>query len=539
MYYYTPNWASLSEKNSPLTYLRTSPFSPLHPNVQLIPSIKCLMTAQRTTGPNRSRRSHTLGGCRTCRRRHVKCDQKRPACRTCRALSIPCEGFSDEVRWIGSSNASNDGVNGDRSGIRRQLYTGDLCLRFSHDAYLTEPVEQSRRSMTTSLGNDLVSGSIDASLNEIDSRSRDGNASATSDIVVGPFSVLNFTSPALEAEAPRPSDIYNAPAQHIQHVSPSPAPAIPSFDPGLGSAPPGILSPLVDPMNVMDDFLHWSDLLGFGNDSFSSLSQPLLDGDTTIDTYSQLPAPSTSSGMEQWVPGAPSDQRNTVQFATTQQIALDTTSTEVDVLSDSQFLFKHFQDTLIPQMMVMPLGDKCPWKILNLPAAVMTYSDITFLSSRSISHASLANLYGVLACSAIHLSSTPGATGQADHWRQVAHHAFNQAKEHMLLSLKHETQLPKKSKYKDQMMAICILAEFSVSALVCCRSKSNDCRLYLVNKNMHGVLWLMRKECCACEVCPNAEFLKKLASYIMSILGYGSWAKVPMYCMTIRGQVHF
>lgn len=319
--------------------------------------------------------------------------------------------------------------------------------------------------MTTSLGNDLVSGSIDASLTEIDSRSRDGNPSAASDIVVGPFAVLNFASAPSEAEGSRASDVYNEPAQntkHVQHIQPGPAPVMPTFGPGIGSeiAPPGILSPMVDPMNVMDDFLHWSDLLGLGNDSFSAFSQPFLDVDPTIETYSQFPAPSTSSGMDQWIP-------HTDQFATTQQISLDPTSTELDLLSESQFLFKHFQNTLIPQMMVMPLGDKCPWKILNLPAAVMTYSDITFLSSRDISHARSANLYGVLACSAIHLSLTPDTTSQASHWRQVANQAFNQAKENMLLSLKHETQTPKKSKYKDQMMAICILAEFAVSVHSC------------------------------------------------------------------------
>lgn len=70
----------------------------------------------------RARRSHVLGGCITCRRRHVKCDQKRPACRTCRALGVPCEGFSDQVLWM--RGEEDEVAGGGRRGTRRHLYTG-------------------------------------------------------------------------------------------------------------------------------------------------------------------------------------------------------------------------------------------------------------------------------------------------------------------------------------------------------------------------------------------------------------------------------
>ena len=93
------------------------------------------MTAART----RPRRTHSLGGCRTCRRRHVKCDQKRPACMTCRALGVTCEGFSEEVRWMSNKkhqNNSRQATAASKSGdvdkrqshsstsTRRHLYTG-------------------------------------------------------------------------------------------------------------------------------------------------------------------------------------------------------------------------------------------------------------------------------------------------------------------------------------------------------------------------------------------------------------------------------
>lgn len=71
----------------------------------------------------RTRRSHLLGGCGTCRRRHVKCDQKRPACRTCRSIGVPCEGFSDQILWVRGDDSEELADDG-RRATRRHLYTG-------------------------------------------------------------------------------------------------------------------------------------------------------------------------------------------------------------------------------------------------------------------------------------------------------------------------------------------------------------------------------------------------------------------------------
>ena len=49
------------------------------------------------------RRTHKLGGCSTCRRRHVKCDQSRPCCSVCRNAGLQCEGFPSQIRWASMS----------------------------------------------------------------------------------------------------------------------------------------------------------------------------------------------------------------------------------------------------------------------------------------------------------------------------------------------------------------------------------------------------------------------------------------------------
>lgn len=57
---------------------------------------------------------------------------------------------------------------------------------------LTQSLEESRLSMSATLGASLVSGSVDASLAEVDRRSQHLDQSPSDDLAVGPFSVLNF-----------------------------------------------------------------------------------------------------------------------------------------------------------------------------------------------------------------------------------------------------------------------------------------------------------------------------------------------------------
>ncbi|KAL3456660.1 fungal-specific transcription factor domain-containing protein [Aspergillus heterothallicus] len=395
------------------------------------------MTASKSGRP---RRSHTLGACRTCRRRHVKCDQKRPVCRTCRTLGVACEGFTSEVRWISDNGGSPDPE--DHNGTRRHMYT-----------------EQSRLSMSASLGSNLVSGSVSASLAEIDLRTRDSERASVGDIVVGPFAVLDFAPDAaqnmpkqpqgdgVEAEAPR-----------------SPAQTVPSDTviPQETQLEPLPLPYINDSPSHIDDFLHWSDILGLSPEQPGFFQPTMADLDIYFgaDPHAQ-PAIDTFRVIDNAV--HPQSQMTTM---TPPQSAIEMASTFLDaaVLADAPFLFKHFNEKVVPQMMIMPLGEKSPWRVLNLSIAMATYNDLTILGSQNISHARLANLYGLLACAASHLASTSGptATDSGQHWEQAAYQMFEQARDHMQKSLKNETREPKQAKYKDQLMAICCLIEYTV-----------------------------------------------------------------------------
>ncbi|PYH96501.1 hypothetical protein BO71DRAFT_481946 [Aspergillus ellipticus CBS 707.79] len=429
------------------------------------------MTASKPSA-HRPRRTHALGACKTCRRRHAKCDQRRPACQMCRAAGLTCEGFTDDIRWMParrhhppSVTVDEKGGDAEKKGRRRHLYT-----------------EKSRLSMSDALSADLVSGSIDASLAEIDNRSREPERSDQGDIVIGPFGVLDL--------APAPNLGSNSAVLSTPQAGPAEAVAVPQTETRQSGSSPAV-SPCLSQESIayMNDLLQWSDLLSLDPQMQGSVLSTHLDlGDwLSLESGAQLPAADYSSGngtldtsdQTSAMYMTASDQSGLARMMMTpQQTPMDFNGSTVDVLTDAQYLLRHFQDHVISRMMAIPLEQKSPWKIFNVPSAVVTYSDLTFLGSQSVSHARLANLYCLLACSALHLTvdSSMGAPDSKARWKPIADHTYHLAKDHMQMSLKQETHEPKKAKYKDQLMAICALTEFAILS-----GQQQDARCYMVD----------------------------------------------------------
>ncbi|KAH6638529.1 hypothetical protein BKA67DRAFT_143333 [Truncatella angustata] len=45
-------------------------------------------------------RRRTFACCKTCRRRHAKCDEAQPECSTCQRLGLSCGGYEPRLLWI-------------------------------------------------------------------------------------------------------------------------------------------------------------------------------------------------------------------------------------------------------------------------------------------------------------------------------------------------------------------------------------------------------------------------------------------------------
>ncbi|CAG8905548.1 unnamed protein product [Penicillium egyptiacum] len=387
------------------------------------------------------RRTRSLGGCKTCKRRHVRCDQNRPICQTCSGLGLACEGFSYEMLWMPAKKGqtSRRPSNEKRGyltslGIRRHLYS-----------------EQYRRSMGTVISKGLVSGSIEASLEEIDQRSQEPSFMYKNETRVGPFAVLHFKKTSSSAGG------------HTGLALERPMNSIPTPDSNHGIGESDLSSYPVDIPGYADDLLQWSDL--FGEDCYGMFSDPSCDPGNHFD-FSQYNDTNPGTALP-------------LEDASLQSLHFPQTLPPIDILSHASFLLKNFQKNIVPQMTVVPLA-KSPWNILNVPAALVTLGELMIMESESVSHARQANLYSLLACSAVHLAmDSPTATIGSfprNHWKEVSEQAYQDAKTHLKISLSEETAGARKAKLKDQLMAIYGLTEFAIFS-----GQYMDARRYLVD----------------------------------------------------------
>jgi hypothetical protein len=212
--------------------------------------------------------------------------------------------------------------------------------------------------MSLTLCDTLISGSIDATLAEIDRESQGLEQAESNNVVMGPFSVLKFR-PGSESETSR-SQSQDQPllaGKVVENAGNStntflPGPIAPAETQNFGS-----VTPLTDPLRGMDDFLHWIDILDLefnpediltwpASSTLDTMnSTPLLfnlplaepDGAPSITIPHSLPSEPTPAiqGQLSWTPSSQLNADNSSQAAS-------------DILADAPFLLKHLQENAAP-----------------------------------------------------------------------------------------------------------------------------------------------------------------------------------------------
>ncbi|KAH6967567.1 fungal-specific transcription factor domain-containing protein [Ilyonectria sp. MPI-CAGE-AT-0026] len=420
---------------------------------------------------------YALGGCKTCRRRHLKCDQTQPLCGRCRISGLLCEGFSSDLRWIVSTGLDEKRLHpaGNSLGqyARRQLYT-----------------EQCRQSMCIALVANVPS-TVTAALDKIDERSSSLEEQASASFAVGPFSVFNTDN-----ESRCLGSAYDTDSSTLHHSNDTSTGAredvasscsgvhdkdellAPDLEENIGSvrkSPPSLDDPLPGHM----DFLQWEDLFTWEWDMDALGQNSTPEDPNFLRTDDHLMTSEWNSYINDTAGTCFSNSRNNTLSADAS--LEDILWPQVDLIADAPLLLRHFNDQVIDQMSSLPTYEKSPWKILNIPSAIITLSQLTILATErnNINHANQANFYALLAVSAFHLSLNSSMisdlTRPEGHWKGILSRAYDAAKHHLKLSLETETQGLRKAKYKDQLMAIhATIATSSLSGNV------RDTRCYLM-----------------------------------------------------------
>ncbi|KAI8235648.1 Arginine metabolism regulation protein II [Colletotrichum sp. SAR 10_86] len=171
---------------------------------------------QSTTASNNAKRvprSRTFTGCRTCRSRHLKCDEARPICSSCRRLNLVCEGYDGQLLWVPDPLCSASGDQKHASSSHRGTsYRYPLFTENERNSMAVEIVE----SMGDRSAGDIVLDLDEKSVHGVDEVCLDG-----------PFGVFR----AFEGDSVTNSDTSSSPLLQQSESSPtsSPTEALPDL----------------------------------------------------------------------------------------------------------------------------------------------------------------------------------------------------------------------------------------------------------------------------------------------------------------------
>jgi arginine metabolism regulation protein II len=320
-----------------------------------------------------------------------------------------------------------------------------------------------RASMSASLRENLGSSSVDVSLAQLEAQAQNMQASEES-VSCGPFGVLNMDTVPSEANQTiyTSSDTTSNQGQLTE---------LNSEDSLLGAT--SCSATLYASIPNLSKTLQWSDLFTLGLNSGHSLRSPqhataipqqrpgnlMLGNELTQDgnVANWLSMCSTQEPDEMRLP----EISTLVAGPGRQMIAL----VEVDSVAEAQLLLKHFHDSVVSLMTPIPPKAKNYWIDLQLAEAVRVLSELSYLRTGNISHASAANLYGILACSAYYLSNVHvvQTTKEPEYWMNLFTRLKHQASVHMQVSVHEEQDYPRKASYKAQLMAFLTLVACNVS----------------------------------------------------------------------------
>ncbi|KAI8715957.1 Zn(2)-C6 fungal-type domain-containing protein [Fusarium sp. LHS14.1] len=404
------------------------------------------------------RGSYSYGGCGTCRKRHVKCDQVRPHCLTCNAIGVLCDGFDDSgLRWVTSSGESSGGRKVSMRMPRRPFYP-----------------ERSQVSMSMELRSTLSNKTIDESLSTLEAKSKD-TGTPDEAVTIGPFGVFNVEG----------STTTSTPLSGIKMKDHSQAQLKYSNTPdnALGPSPQPLST--ADPLLSTDNLLDWTDLF----DLDSSPSWLLSDSTVDIEALSSVPnaaAIPPFNNDTSWE-GVHLSNTNIASPAPPKPKTPRIAFSELVTVEDAQILLKHFSDCMISHMWSLPLGQKSSMDI-HIDAAVTTLARLTFIAIRPVSHASLSHLYAVLAASSMHFANGKGPV-DTGRWQQLAERLNKEAQETLRYSLQHEIS-PKAAKYKDLLLSMSSIVSFAILF-----DRQKDVKTYLLgSEKLVRTLGLAKKK---------------------------------------------
>ncbi|KAK2003319.1 hypothetical protein LX36DRAFT_146589 [Colletotrichum falcatum] len=435
------------------------------------PAPKGKPTAKPGVGAKKVPRSRTFTGCRTCRSRHLKCDEARPVCFSCRRLDLVCEGYGGQLLWVPDPLCSDEHEHSHRgTSYRYPIFTEDE--RSSMSFHMVE-------SMQGRSAGDIVADLDEKSVHCDDAQ------------LVGPFGVFRARQ-----GSPRPGS--SPGLLHLANGLPKttqiedlPQAAGDGLDEDGGEV-------VIEPWAVNDNALPMEPCIppgsldNFGADGMANDTSPswihgqvpgvftrMMDMDcSTLNHLYPSSSPCTpgmahteprpagneltdEQGYVQELTGPfPSTHDLSIQFKSPTPFAGAMPGVEPCLPTHAASLLRYYKSTETSSSIKGVRTS--PWKLFLLPCALETFAELSLWNTTS--HTRHTILYTLLAKSAFHLhhSLNRGGVKQTLHWFDIGKNYQRSAQSHLKQALRTESNGPSQANYNEILMAILATAMVSV-----------------------------------------------------------------------------
>lgn len=263
----------------------------------------------------------------------------------------------------------------------------------------------------------------------------------------GPFGVFRLRGrTGVNEEHPSPVDVAqdeNVETDALAAIDEE----LPVFDGSLMSpnTQTALCSLMYDQSSDLDLAL-WDAAAGFDELQNAAINEPY----SSIDfDAAQLPFLASEGRIPPHSPGAGLNNQLTISRSAT-----PVTCAQIDIPQSAWVLLKHYLNNVLKAMTPFH-HSKTPWHILFVPLVKSCLAGLALQDD--VDRATLCVFYGTLAISAASLSST----SQSSNWSRKSDTYRERAYEHAKASLESAYDMPKKAKYKTQLMALLTMAQMT------------------------------------------------------------------------------
>ncbi|KAJ9418997.1 fungal-specific transcription factor domain-containing protein [Fusarium oxysporum] len=390
-------------------------------------------------------RTRTFTGCRTCRRRHTKCDEGRPSCRVCGQSGLNCDGYGARLQWASDNSAelANDHQASDLHRLRYPLFS-----------------DFERQSMSDGLSESLGSQTAEDVLADLDAGSRRFRRQKVFCLFKGPFGAFRVSE---GGQVPDSADSNASPSSEDMCVSP---------DHPEGQDHVTRNSDAEDIEN--EDWMQQLDDVDF--DTFDVPLDFILDQDAhqelgTIQSLITYPSSDLFASIAPDPLTTPCVEVNQLPEEITKDIVSlkeplnERQETRRDLIlrepagsifdsalpEEASSLLRHYKQHIDATTAALKAKRQSPWQLMFLPCAFQTFAELSLLGTAS--HTRVAVLCALLARSAFKLYKTDPDATKSNYWRTVGSKNMDKARYHLQRVLDQDMTLVHTVEYEELLMA--------------------------------------------------------------------------------------